>query len=121
MDRAGQVTEYSKIFINIASILLGLSVTFMSRIAVVDLVNLFAMIVSWAACVASIFFGAKAIRALVVVHDGEDEDDDEGVDVRRSIFSPSVRGPLDLQVVACLAGFVGIAAVALRSAVLMDG
>lgn len=122
MTRSGQITEYAKVFINIASLLLGLSVTFLSRIAVPDATNITVVVVAWALCILSIYLGASAIRKLVTTVSDEsasEEDDDSGVDLDKLPVSPAISTSLNRQVATCLASFVLIAFVAMRSSVML--
>ena len=101
--------EYAKIFINLASLLLGLSITFAGTILGISSISVFAVSIAWAFWIFSILTGSYTVRKIVsIVADVEDAPD-EPISRRDSIFGSNVSTLLNVQVMLFLGGFAVMA------------
>lgn len=107
--------EYSKIFINLATALLGLTLTFVSQIAGNSSYRtwfVLIILVAWVLWVTSIHMGAKSISIIVALTAGGDDDkagrDPDAPDENDgdNVFNPELKQKLNLQRGFFLAGFV---------------
>lgn len=101
MKHADYVVEYAKTFINLATLLLGLSITFASKLSAADAISQVILLSSWLCWIISVYFGAQAIREMVnVAYRTESEPDDEtdaATDHEDTIFSSKITASLNLQ------------------------
>lgn len=78
MKAAEYTVEYNKVFINLASLLLGTSLIFVAQITTRNETSLTLLVASWLFWVVSIYLGARAIGDISdLVSDAEVDEKDE--------------------------------------------
>ncbi|NJR38469.1 MAG: hypothetical protein HC781_06035 [Leptolyngbyaceae cyanobacterium CSU_1_4] len=130
MKQYDYAVEYSKIFINLATVLLGLTLTFTSNVVGKESSRIFVlmMLVSWILWIASIYMGARSIAIIVTivaastdsVAGDEDEDLSSSSDESLSVFDRSLQQRLRWQRRFFIYGF-SVAALSAFVSAFLDG
>lgn len=103
MKHADYVVEYAKTFINLASLLLGLSITFAGKVSGGDEYLTLMLLATWLLWISSVYYGSQAIREMVNVAyrsetpEEDVADADASVDLGDTVFSPVITRALNLQ------------------------
>jgi hypothetical protein len=123
MKEADYTVEYNKVFINLASLLLGTSLIFVSQVAQSNPFSLLLLILSWACWIASIYFGAQAIGQISkITGDAEVEGASNSAitaaeALSTNLNSSSVSERIWWQLTLFLIGFIALVANALFQAI----
>ncbi|MGF1456339.1 MAG: hypothetical protein ACFB6R_13305 [Alphaproteobacteria bacterium] len=104
----GVVLEYPRIFINLASVVLALSLTFFTAGDARSGVALALIVSAWACWIGSIIAGAWVIRRIATLElQSLDEDEAEAsVHINETVYAPGIRRALTAQPVCFVLGFV---------------
>lgn len=102
------VLEYPRIFINLASLVLALSLTFFTTSEARTGLAIGLIGIAWTFWIASIIAGAWVIRRIATLElQSLDEDEaDTSVDIHETIYAPGIRHGLTAQPVCFVMGFI---------------
>lgn len=124
MKEAEYTVEFSKVFINLASLLLGTSLLFVSQVTDKGPASLGLLIISWFCWTASVYLGAQSIGAIsTLVGQAEIDEKDESTETFPSQFiadrlnATSLSNKLKWQMWLFLGGFACLILNALQQAV----
>lgn len=106
MKAGDYIVEYSKVFINLSSLVLGLSITFVQYIIGGKTAGVPLLAFAWVLWVVSILFGAFAIRRIAGTVDDDDNGDDSPTPIGETIYSGFIKLLLSGQLATFVLGFL---------------
>ena len=119
MKEADYTVEYSKVMISLSGLLLGLSVTFLSEVAISINYALWFALAAWVSWVVSIYFGGMLIRNIAVIAGDAEEAASDAPDERsrmrilaeeifNSLNDNDIRNVIRNQLYSFLFGFIAL-------------